>query len=196
MLGGAPTPSTAPSARPVVTKTNSRASPARCGSSRAHGNLLDPLEGKRGRAPAPLVELVRDMVDAGAQARPSQRLPAEGGTDVIGVEVRVVPQRLDPLAERAVVATGARRLPRLVVEDGGEVGGELRDRRQLLSQLGGAATDALLHLARRDLGGAESVELPRHNVRDRPDDVRGHRAHRPTFTARGRAPTRLRPGDR
>ena len=81
------------------------------GTAGAHRDLFDPVEAECGRAPTLLAELVRDVVDAGAQARSAHRRPAERGADVVGVEIGVVPQRLDSLAERAVVAAGSRPSP-------------------------------------------------------------------------------------
>ena len=58
--------------------------------------------------PAALAQLEGDVADAAGEARAGLRRAAERGADVVGVQPRVVPERLDAVAERALVAAGRR----------------------------------------------------------------------------------------
>ena len=67
-------------------------------------------------APAALAELEGHVRHGAGEALVGDRLAADRGADVVGVDPEVGPQRLDAVAQRALVAARRRRGPGRVVE--------------------------------------------------------------------------------
>ena len=124
----------------------------------------------------------------GAQAAGAGRRLPERGTDVVGVQPRVVVERLDALPERAVVATRRRLLPCGLVEGGQHVPGHLRHPLELIGDLPAGPAATLRDLSLGDFGGAEAFELAVGDVGHRAHDVGGHVGDRPAATTRWRRP--------
>ena len=153
--------------------------------------LLQAVEGQRGRAPVPLTQQVGQVGDGRPQPRAPRARPAQGGTDVVGVDVGVVPDALHSRAQRPGDVDRRRPGPRRVVEGGADVARHLGRGLQLVGQLVLGATGALGHLAGGAVGGGELGEATGGDVGDGADDVGAHVGHRPPFAPRRRAPTGL-----
>src|SRR5438876_664298 len=97
--------------------------------------LVEAVERQRRRSPTPLPEHGRHMRQRGLEPGPSDRGEPGGRADVVGVEVRVVPEGLDRVAERAVEAAGRGPGPGRLVEHREQVGRPLGRAFELVGEL-------------------------------------------------------------
>ena len=129
------------------------------------------------------------MLDRRPQAEAPLGRPADGGPDVVAMDVGVVPDGFDAFAERARDASGCRTGPRGVVERRDQVAGRLDGLLKLVGHLLGAAALALRDLAgRRRCRAGQLGEPSRGDVGHRSDGVGGHVGHRPALAPRRLAP--------
>ena len=122
------------------------------------------------------------------QAGADDRLPAERGADVVGVQPGVVPERLDAVAERALVAAGRRGGPRGVVEQRQHAGRGLRHLGALVGQLGGRSARPARRPRAWSPRASRGRRAARRRLGHRADDVAGDVADRPALAAARRVP--------
>ena len=109
--------------------------------------------------------------------------PIERGSDVVGVEHHVRPQRLDASPECSRGTSGRRRVPGIVVEHREQTRERRPDLREFIGHLIRPATRALINLSLCRFVGAETSEAPRDHIGELSDDMLGNIAGRPSGAA-------------